>query len=119
APSRATTLHNGFAQVSSFFPGTKVLAAELMERIARAGLGDAEAAPALFEDQYISTGGQLVELMMGHDRFCCDLRPLFYRIATASGGAGAGLECHPYDMAGLLVAQQAGVILTDGFGGAL
>ena len=31
--SQATTLKNGFAQVSNFFPGTKVLASELMERI--------------------------------------------------------------------------------------
>ena len=29
---------------------------------------------------------------------------------------GRGLECHPYDCAGMLVAQKAGVILTDGFG---
>ena len=32
-----------------------------------------------FEDQYISTGGQLYELMAGHDRFVADLRPLFER----------------------------------------
>ena len=116
--SQATTLKNGFAQVSNFFPGTKVLASELMERIVEATLGKVEpGSAAVFDDQYITTGGQLVELMVGHDRFCCDLRPLFYDIlGKRSGKVIRGLECHPYDMAGLLVAQAAGVIVTDGLG---
>jgi fructose-1,6-bisphosphatase/inositol monophosphatase family enzyme len=114
-PSQATRLTDGFAQVSNFFPGTKVLAADLMERIAAANSGIA--ADAVFDDQYISTGGQMVELMLGRDRFCCDLRPLFHRIvARQTRRLGRGIECHPYDVAGALVARQAGVILTDGFG---
>lgn len=118
-PSTAETLKDGFAQVSNFFPGTKVLASELMERIVSRTLGPVHAGRAsVFDDQYISTGGQLVELMMGHDRFCCDLRPLFYEILEhRSGDAVArGLECHPYDLAASLVARQAGILLTDGFG---
>lgn len=117
-PSTATSLEFGFAQVSNFFPGTKLLASDLMERIVGQTLGTVEPGKALvFEDQYITTGGQMVELMLGHDRFCCDLRPLFYDILQRqTGGSVRGLECHPYDVAGLLVAQQAGVILTDGFG---
>ncbi len=76
------------------------------------GIGSAD----VFEDQYISSGGQMVELMLGHDRFCCDLRPLFYRIRERQGaGAARGVECHPYDLAGVLVAKQAGILLTDGF----
>jgi fructose-1,6-bisphosphatase/inositol monophosphatase family enzyme len=120
-PSTATTLKHGFAQVSNFFPGTKVLASELMEAIARAVLGKVEPGAAdIFDDQYMTTGGQMVELMLGHDRFCCDLRPLFYLILEKQGvSATRGLECHPYDCAGMLVAQRAGVILTDGFGGPL
>jgi hypothetical protein len=123
APSRATTLLNGFAQVSNFFPGTKVLAAQLMERVVQGTLGDvAPGSAAVFDDQYLTTAGQMVELMLGHDRFCCDLRPLFYDILEkrsamgVRGQGGRGLECHPYDCAGMLVARQAGVILTDGFG---
>ena len=59
----------------------------------------------------------MVELMLGHDRFCCDLRPLFYQILShRSPEQIRGLECHPYDVAGALVAQQAGVVITDGFG---
>lgn len=118
SPSRAETLRDGFGHIVSFFPGTKVLAAELLERIVQATLGRNEPGEAqVFDDQYISTSGQLVELMVGHDRFCGDLRPLLQRIGRRGGEAGDhGLVCHSYDMAGWLVAQQAGVILTDGFG---
>lgn len=119
APSGATTLDNGFAQVSNFFPGTKVLASELMERIAASVLGDVDPGrAAIFDDQYICTGGQLVELMCGRDRFCCDLRPLFYDILERrlKRPGPRGLECHPYDMAGLPLAQAAGLIVTDGYG---
>ncbi|MCX5658516.1 MAG: inositol monophosphatase [Planctomycetota bacterium] len=117
-PSEAPTLRNGFGQVSNFFPGTKVLASELMERIVHATLGEVEPGSAsVFDDQYITTAGQMIELMVGHDRFCCDLRPLFYRIVSRTSGKEIrGLECHPYDVAGLLVAQRSGVIITDGLG---
>lgn len=121
-PSAATTLHQGWAQVANFFPGTKVMASELMEQIAAATLGRVVPGEgAIFDDQYMATGGQMVELVTGHDRFCCDLRPLFYRVLEARGGGRVvhGLECHPYDCAGALIAQEAGVILTDGFGGPL
>src|SRR4029077_5903783 len=101
-PSDATSLRFGFGQVSNFFPGTKLLAADLTERIVEETLGPLRPGEALlFEDQYISSAGQMVELMMGHDRFCCDLRPLFYRILDQrSSGQIRGLECHPYDVAG-------------------
>ncbi|WP_193368500.1 inositol monophosphatase [Pelagibius marinus] len=118
-PSRAADLLNGFGQVANFFPGTKVLAAELMEMIVQSTLGQGQTGQAtVFDDQYISTGGQFVELMLGHDRFCCDLRPLFYDILERRNGTKIprGLECHPYDIAGFPVAESAGVILTDGFG---
>ncbi len=120
-PSSAESLRHGWGQVANFFPGTKALAADLMERIATGTLGAVKAGEGLiFDDQYLTTGGQLVELICGRDRFCCDLRPLMFEIVRQSGGVAAeGLCCHPYDMAGLLVARQAGVIVTDGFGRAL
>lgn len=121
-PSTAVDLRNSFSQVSNFFPGTKMLAAELMEVIAEDCMDEAIAGGALiFEDQYISTGGQFVQLICGQDRFCCDLRPLFYKILEAQSGVKPviGLECHPYDVAGLMVAENAGVIITDGWGNKL
>lgn len=120
-PSKALTLAHGFAQVSNFFPATKVLASELMERIADRVVGAGQSGQSLvFDDQYISTGGQMVELMLGHDRFCCDLRPLFYRIlANQQRPFAAGVQCHPYDCGAALAARESGVILTDGFGNPL
>ena len=51
--------------------------AEIDEEIVRAALGKPREGKAqCFEDQYISTGGQLYELMAGHDRFIADIRPL-------------------------------------------
>ena len=49
----------------------------------------------VFDDQYICTGGQFYELIVGHDRFIADLRPLFYQILHQP----PGLCCHPYDYA--------------------
>lgn len=110
-PSRAKTLEHGFASVSNFFPGLKVRSSELMEYLVDELLGKkAERKALVFDDQYISTGGQFYELIVGHDRFIADVRPLLYAIQKT----GEGLCCHPYDCAGLLIAQEAGVIITDG-----
>jgi hypothetical protein len=112
-PSRADTINHGFATITNFFPGTKVLAGDLMEHLVRNLIGPADVTKAtVFEDQYISTGGQFYELIVGHDRFNADLRPLFYRIQKQP----EGLCCHPYDCATMLVAEEAGIILTDGLG---
>ena len=57
------------------------LAARLMEEIARACVGETDGRRAIvFDGQYITTGGQFYELMVVHDRFIVDLRPLFYRL---------------------------------------
>jgi hypothetical protein len=112
-PSTADTLAHGFASVANFFPGTKALAAGLMEHLVRELLGEADVTKALvFDDQYISTGGQFYELIVGHDRFNADLRPLFYRLQRQP----PGLCCHPYDCAAWLIAEETGVVLTDGLG---
>jgi hypothetical protein len=115
-PSNAAGIDHGFASVSNFFPGTKTLASETMEHLVRHLIGAADVTKAtVFDDQYISTGGQFYELIAGHDRFNADLRPLFYRIQRQP----QGLCCHPYDCASMLVATEAGAILTDGLGGPL
>jgi len=116
SPSHATKIDHGFATVSNFFPGTKVLASELMEYLVANLIGPADVTKAtVFDDQYISTGGQFYELIVGHDRFNADLRPEFYRMQNQP----EGLCCHPYDCAAMLVAQEAGVVLTDASGKAL
>ena len=114
--ARAAGIDHGFAAVANFFPGTKVLASKLMEYLVRHLVGAADVTRAtVFDDQYISTGGQFYEAIVGHDRFNADLRPYFYR----AQGQPEGLCCHPYDCATLLVAEEAGVIVTDGLGNPL
>jgi len=116
SPSSSHTINHGFATISNFFPGTKVLASELMEHLVANLIGPADVTRAtIFDDQYISTGGQFYELIVGHDRFNADLRPLFYRMQNQP----EGLCCHPYDCAGLLIAEEAGVFITDARGNPL
>ena len=74
------------------------LEAELFRR-----LGDRH----VFDDQYISTGGQLHELITGRDRFVADLRPLV---------SDDGLACHPYDVCTAMLLDEAGGVVTDPWG---
>lgn len=88
APSRALDLAHGFAVISKFFPGTKQAASWLEERLFDEVVGEhAAGVPLVFEDQYISSGGQLYELMVGHDRFIADLRPPLMDAAEAQRAA--------------------------------
>jgi hypothetical protein len=115
-PSQAATLAGGFAAISKFFPGAKSAAAELEERLYREVLGPpVSASPQVFDDEYISSGGQLYELMVGHDRFLADLRPLLHNPSEPI----ARLCCHPYDVCTTLIAREAGVIVSDPWGAEL
>lgn len=118
-PSAATSIAQGFATVSRFFPGLRVPLAEIDEEIMGGALGPVQRGKAqCFEDQYICSGGQLYELIAGHDRFTTDLRPLLEPWA-ALHGREFGIACHPYDLATALIAEEAGVLLTDGLGNPL
>jgi fructose-1,6-bisphosphatase/inositol monophosphatase family enzyme len=118
-PSRATTIAHGFAMIARFFPGARAELAGIDDEIVRGALGPIQPGKAqCFEDQYISTGGQLYELMAGHDRFVADLRPLVEPVLKARG-SGLGICCHPYDLATELIAREAGVLVTDVLGGPL
>lgn len=111
--SAANDLSHGFASVSRFFSGGRDVLAAIDDEIQFAILGGgAEGKARCFEDQYLSTGGQLYELMMGHDRFIADLRPLLRPILEERGWAH-GLCCHPYDLSTELIAREAGVLVTD------
>jgi fructose-1,6-bisphosphatase/inositol monophosphatase family enzyme len=118
-PSTASTIKHGFATVVRFFPGAREWLAALDDDLARAVLGPLPPGRAVcFEDQYISSGGQLYELAVGHDRFVADLRPLMVPLLARRGQAP--LVCsHPYDLCTELIAREAGVIVTDAQGGPL
>ena len=112
-PSSATTIAHGYASIARFFPGVRDELAAIDEAIVRGALGPPPAGKAhCFEDQYASTGGQLYELLAGHDRFVADLRPLL-RPLLAGRGYPPPLACHPYDICTALIAAEGGVILTD------
>lgn len=118
-PSRAPDLRHGYAMLTRFFPGARDELAAIDEEVMLELMGASPAGKALcFEDQYASTGGQLYELMVGHDRFNADLRPLM-RALLERRGQPAGLCCHPYDLCTALIAREAGVLLTDPWGRAL
>jgi fructose-1,6-bisphosphatase/inositol monophosphatase family enzyme len=112
-PSRAQSIAHGFAMVARFFPGARDILAQVDDEIIHRILGDNLSGKALcFEDQYLSTGGQLYELFCGHDRFVADLRPLLGDILRKRG-LSLGLCCHPYDICTELIARESGVIITD------
>jgi fructose-1,6-bisphosphatase/inositol monophosphatase family enzyme len=107
-PSRSAGIEQGYGSVARYFPGAREELAAIDDAIARRILGPARAGKAQsFEDQYC-TGGTMVEIAVGHDRWACDLRPLL--------GDRAGICAHPYDLAGWLVAAEAGahVVRPDG-----
>ena len=112
-PSGMTTIAHGYAGLARFFPGPREELAAIDEEVVRGALGAPQPGKALcFEDQYTSTGGQLYELMCGHDRFMADLRPLMERSMT-DRGLPMALCCHPYDLCTELIARELGVIVTD------
>lgn len=112
-PSAAVDLAQGFASVSRFFPGGRDVLAALDDALTHRLLGTPPPGKALcFEDQYLSTGGQLHALASGQDRFLADLRPLLRDLLTRRGWP-APMCCHPYDVCTELIAREAGVIVTD------
>jgi hypothetical protein len=115
-PSGATDLHHGFASISRFFPQGKALLAEfeqaLLERLYGAGRYEYL---EIFDDQYICSGGQFYELLMGHDRMLADLRPQVLALL----GTPDPIACHPYDVCTLLILEEAGCCVTDPSGSPL
>ena len=111
--SAAKSVEGGFMSFAKFcYPGK-----DLISKIEEAFLNQLfedrkEEFLPVFDDQYISTGGQMYELICGHDRFTADFRGSLYKLFKLQGKK-QGQVCHPYDMAGLLIAEEAGIIVTD------
>ncbi|MEO6567847.1 MAG: inositol monophosphatase, partial [Opitutaceae bacterium] len=74
-PSQAKDFKEGFASFAKFFPEGKSLVGKIEEELwdELYGLGSSSS-PLVFDDQYITTGGQIYELLVGHDRMIGDLR---------------------------------------------
>jgi hypothetical protein len=107
-PSAARDCDHGFASLVKFFPEAKSLTAGVEERLWRElGLFLKDGGARVFDDQYLSTGGQLHELLVGHDRMIADLRPLM----LPKAGAPTALCCHPYDICTALLLEAAGGVV--------
>jgi fructose-1,6-bisphosphatase/inositol monophosphatase family enzyme len=118
-PSRSATILHGYGGLARFFPGARAELAAIDDDVVGRVLGPIQEGKALsFEDQYICSGGQLHELIVGHDRWIADLRPLV-EPALRKRGQALGICCHPYDLCTELIAREAGVIVTDAWGGRL
>ncbi len=115
-PSPAHDFQHGFASLVKFFPEGKSLLARVEEELwgELYGLGR-PGAPVVFDDQYLTTGGQIYELLVGHDRMVGDLRPLVF----AKLGFVESLVCHPYDICTELLLTEAGGIVEATGGGPL
>lgn len=107
-PSSAVDYRHGFASLVKFFPEGKSLTAQIEESLWDQLLGRTRThTPMVFDDQYLSTGGQIYELLMGRDRMVGDLRPL---VLSAMGYGGMTM-CHPYDICtGMLLLEAGGVL---------
>ena len=115
-PSQSETLYGGFGQVSRFFPpGREILAAIEEDMLNEVFPDMPEGKTIVFEDQYISSGGQMYELLVGHDRFIADIRTLLNK-RLVSEGRKKGHICHPYDICAKLIAEEVGIIITDAYG---
>ena len=112
-PSRAGSIAHGYAEIARFFPGAREELAAIDEEVVFGALGPVLPGKAhCFEDQYAASGGQLYELMSGHDRFIADLRPLMEK-TLAERNVTLGICAHPYDLCTELIAREAGVIVTN------
>jgi fructose-1,6-bisphosphatase/inositol monophosphatase family enzyme len=115
-PSKAKTIMGGFGQIARFFPPGRSILAAIEDEMIDALVPSAPAGKTLvFEDQYISSGGQMYEILMGHDRYVADIRDLLNKKLMAEGRP-KGHICHPYDVCVFLIGQEAGLIITDSKG---
>ncbi|MDP0499247.1 MAG: inositol monophosphatase [Verrucomicrobiota bacterium JB022] len=108
APYPRAQIEHGFYSVVKFFPTGKARLAELEERLIEGlGLNTTLHGAEVFDDQYLSTGGQLYELAAGRDRFHLDLRPL----VNTHLRLPQKLACHPYDLCTSLILQELGGVV--------
>ena len=107
-PSTAHEVRHAFGTVSRFFPAGLTLLSQVEEQLWERLYGQPDSpSPLVFNDQYISTGGQFYEILAGHDRFIADLRPEAFKKL----GILSNLACHPYDVATALILQEAGCVI--------
>jgi fructose-1,6-bisphosphatase/inositol monophosphatase family enzyme len=88
-----TIAERTFVSVQRFAPGEKAALGAWEDRLL--------AGHEVYEDPYLCSGGQLVEVACGRELAVLDPRPLLVD----------GMAAHPYDLAAWVVAAQAGVVV--------
>jgi hypothetical protein len=118
-PSGSASVRGGFAVFADYFAGGHAVTGQIADLVFDDALGPVETGRALaFNDQYLSTAGCMYLMANGTYRFFADLRPVVGQVAAQSG-RNVGLCAHPYDLCAYLIAEQAGVIITDPAGAPL
>lgn len=114
--SSAQNLEHGFVVFGEPFVGHGTEIGDLRERVAGRILRPVEAGRALvFNNQILSTAEQVYRLATGKYRFYADLLPEVERSLNKKGKQ-LGMASRPYDLACLLIAEEAGVLITDSQG---
>ena len=115
-PSQASEVRHAFGTICRFFPAGSTLLSQIEEQLWEQLYGDSsDGTPLVFNDQYISTGGQFYEILSGHDRFIADVRPIVFRVQDIEGN----LCAHPYDVCCALILEEAGCVVEHPDGSAL
>lgn len=108
-PYDATDLRHGFAGLATPFPGARQVVGAIEEAFYRQLEGEDIHTLPVFNDQYLSTGGQIFDLITGRLRLYGDLRPFVFSRQKRE----QTLCCHPYDVCVALLAELAGVVLEN------
>jgi len=116
APDRDARADHGYFCFFRYEPAQRPALARLeAEFFARLVAQEGAEARSFYDDQYISSAGQLVLLALGRYRLVIDARELVKRTHGAPG-----VTSKPYDLAGAVAcARAAGVVVTAADGGAL
>lgn len=105
--SNAVSIDDGFFIISKFFPEGKDILSKiemkLIDEITGGSFGS-----RVFDDQYICSAGQLYFLATGQYRFVADLRPWLSKVINKKF-----ICARPYDLCTMLIAEAAGVEITD------
>jgi len=105
-------LDNGTFSFTRYLPAGRVIAAELEQRFLEAAIAAHDIDPHLiYDDQYLCSSGQLFLVTTGRYRMLADLRGWL--------GARHGIAtfaAKPYDLAALLIYEEAGVTVLDAAG---
>lgn len=113
----SSDLRHSFISFIKLFPRGKKWVSEIEEDFLRIALGEGANEPAsVFEDQHLATGGQIYALILGQSKLVVDIRPNFNQI-WRSRTEPTVLCAHPYDLAGWLIAREAGVAIRNVAGG--